>query len=208
MHRYHARMDGIGWALSAMSAARTRLDVAAQNLANSSTDGFRKTNLRGFLDASGVQFQRSPDTAQGALRRTGRDFDFAIVGAGAFRLRDHDGRLHQTRSGSFARDRFSRLVDREGRVLIGAHGPVCVPEGAIVDGQGSIVRDGIVLNRIPLPSGSNVRSGFLESSNVDVISQMIDVLTSQRSFEAAQKVLAVIDRIHEHSSTQLAELKS
>jgi flagellar basal-body rod protein FlgF len=201
-------MDGIGWALSAMSAARTRLDVAAQNLANGSTDGFRKTNLRGFLDASGVQFQRSADAAQGALRRTGRDFDFAIVGPGAFQVRGHDGRLHQTRSGSFVRDRFSRLVDRDGRVLIGAQGPVCVPDHATVDAQGRIQRDGAVLNRIPLPSGSNIRSGFLESSNVDVISQMIDVLTAQRSFEAAQKVLSAIDRIRERSSTQVAEIKS
>jgi flagellar basal-body rod protein FlgF len=201
-------MDGIGWALSAMSAARTRLDVAAQNVANGSTDGFRKTNLRGFLGATGVQLQRTTDAAQGALRPTRRDFDFAIVGQGAFRLRDHEGHLHHTRTGSFVRDNFSRLVDRQGRVLIGARGPVCVPDRATVDAGGSIVRDGVILNRIPLPFGSTVRSGFLESSNVDVISQMIDLLTAQRSFEAAQKVLSAIDRTRERSSTQVAELKS
>lgn len=204
---YHAPMDGIGWAASAMNAARTRLDVAAENLANGSTDGFRKTDVRGFLTARGVAMQRIGSTAQGPLRRTGRAFDLAIAGSGNFRVRDSAGHVSVTRNGAFTRDRFSRLVDDGGRVLMGTRGPLCVPDGAVIDANGTVSRNGSVLNRIALPNGSSVRSGFLEASNVDAIGEMIDVLTAQRSFETAQQVLSSIDQTRERANTQVAQMK-
>lgn len=201
-------MDGIAWALSAMSAARERLDVAAGNLANGSSDGFRRAALRGRLTGSGVQLRRVVDYSQGALRRTGRPFDLAIAGAGTFRVRAADGRVTATRSGAFIRDRFNRLADSSGRVLLGSRGPVCVPDGATIESDGSVTRDGATLNSIALPAGSSVRSGFLESANVDAIGEMIDVLTAQRSFESAQKVLSAIDQTRERAATQVAQVKS
>lgn len=204
---YHAHMDGIGWAASAMNAARVRLDTATENLANGSTDGFRKTDVRGFLTARGIAMARSRSAAQGALRRTGRPFDLAIIGSGEFRVRGSGGRVVSTRNGAFTRDRFSRLVDDAGRVLLGSRGPVRVPDGASIEENGSITRNGIVLDRIALPVGSSVRGGFLETSNVDAIGEMIDVLTAQRSFEGAQKVLSAIDQTRERASTQVAQLK-
>lgn len=190
-----------------MNAARTRLDVAAENLANGSTDGFRKSDLRGFLTSSGVQIQRVSSAVQGPLRHTGRQFDLAIAGSGAFRVRDRSGRIATTRDGAFTRDRFGRLADDAGRVLIGTRGPLCVPDGASIDANGNVVRNGSVLNRIALPAGSTIRSGFLEGSNVDAIGEMIDVLTAQRAFETAQKVLSAIDQTRERANTQVAELK-
>lgn len=187
-----------------MSAAQTRLDVAAENLANASNDGFRKTRLRGFLRAAGIAMARERDTSQGALRRTGRDLDLAISGSGAFNVRDASGKMHTTRGGAFMRDRFERLCDERGRVVIGTRGPVLLPDGAHIEPGGAIVRNGTILNRIPLPPGSALRTGFLESSNVDTIGEMIDVLTSQRSFETAQKVLEAIDKTRERNTTQTA----
>jgi flagellar basal body rod protein FlgG len=205
--RYHARMDGIGWAASAMNAARTRLDVAAENLANGSTDGFQKRNIRGFLTAQGVAMRQSRSSAQGPLRRTGGDFDLAISGTGSFRVRDSGGRVFTTRGGAFKRDRFDRLVGDGGRVLLGTRGPVCVPDGATIDASGTVSRNGVVLNRIALPNGSSLRTGFLEGSNVDAIDEMMDVLTAQRSFESAQKVLSAIDQTRERANTEVAQLK-
>lgn len=200
-------MDGIGWAASAMNAARTRLDVAAGNLANGSTDGFRKTDVRGFLTATGIAMTRSRSTSQGPLRHTGRQFDLAITGAGNFRVREGSGHVSVTRDGAFTRDRFNRLVDDSGRVLLGVRGPICVPDGATIDASGTVSRNGMVLNRIALPNGSSVRSGFLEGSNADAIGEMIDVLTAQRSFETAQTVLSSIDQTRERANTQVAQLK-
>jgi flagellar basal body rod protein FlgG len=48
----------MAWAASAMVAARTRLEIAAENLANVSTDGFRPVTARGFLTSLGVAIER------------------------------------------------------------------------------------------------------------------------------------------------------
>ena len=47
-------MDGIEWTASAMRAARTRLEIAAQNLANASSEGFRKAVAHVALGAQGL----------------------------------------------------------------------------------------------------------------------------------------------------------
>jgi flagellar basal body rod protein FlgG len=162
-----------------MAAARARLEIATQNLANSSSDGFRKMLARGTLTPLGVRIQRTADSEQGALRRTGRADDFAIVGGGYFLLRDERGRVLHTRNGAFVRDRSGDLRDDGGRVFVGTH----------------------------LAPGASVRSGFLESSNVNAIGEMVDVLTAQRSFETAQKVVSAIDQTREKASNELARLK-
>jgi flagellar basal body rod protein FlgG len=47
-------MDGMAWATSAMVAARRRLEIATENLANVSSEGFHRVVVRGSLTASGV----------------------------------------------------------------------------------------------------------------------------------------------------------
>jgi flagellar basal body rod protein FlgG len=51
-------MDGIAWAASAMIAARSRLEIATENLANVSSDGFRRVLARGLLTPAGVTIAR------------------------------------------------------------------------------------------------------------------------------------------------------
>jgi len=200
-------MDGIAWAASAMIAARSRLDIATDNLANASSDGFRRHSARGRLSSNGARIERIESSEQGALRRTGRPFDLALVGPGDFSVRDLSGRVVRTRSGAYTRDRFERLRDDAGRVLLGVGGPVRVAAGATVEADGSVRKDGVVLDRLALPAGTTVRSGFIESANVNAITEMVDVLTAQRSFESAQKVLSAIDATRQKSSDDLARLK-
>ncbi len=172
-------MDGIGWAASAMAAARRRLEIATQNLANSSSDGFRRADAHGFLTAAGVRVETVTDQRQGALRRTGRSDDRAIVGPGYFVVRDARGSLAQTRAGAFVRGRDGLYYDDAGRRLIGTH----------------------------LAAGSSVRRGFLESSNVNSIGEIIDVLAAQRSFETAQQTISAIDRTRQKADNDVPRLK-
>ncbi len=162
-----------------MAAAQARLEIAAQNLANGSSDGFRKSLARGRLQARGVRIVPVRDDEQGPLRRTGRAFDRAIVGRGSFVVRDAGGRMMETRGGAFSRDRFGRLRDDLGRTLV----------------------------RTSLAPGAYVRAGFLESSNVDSVGEMVDVLEAERSFETAQKVLTAIDQARERTSSRMSEFK-
>ena len=190
-----------------MTAARTRLEIATENLANVSTGGFRVVRGRGTLGPTGVAIRRERTNAQGSVRWTGGEFDLALVGRGAFRVRDAHGRVVTSRDGAFARAADGTLRDRQGRVLLGVSGALRVPAGARIDDGGRVVRDGRVLDRMTLPSGTSLRAGFLEDSGVDAIAQMVDVLTAERSFESAQKVVSAIDRTREKSASDVARVK-
>ena len=190
-----------------MIAARSRLDIATGNLANVSSDGFHAVVARGRLTGHGVEIAQSSAPGQGVFRHTGRPFDFAIVGDGAFRLQDHRGRVSATRDGAFERDRFGALRDAQGRVLLGLHGPLRVPGGATIDERGRVLLGGKQIDRIAAGRDATLRSGFLETSNVDAISEMVGVLTSQRSFESAEKTVAAIDAVRQKSSNDVARIK-
>jgi flagellar basal body rod protein FlgG len=185
-------MDGIAWAASAMIAARTRLEIATENLANVSTDGFCRSAARGFLTTLGVSIERRLAPGQGSLRHTGRDLDLAIVGDGAFRVRDVSGSVRETRAGAFVRQSDDTLRDARGGTLLGAHGAF---RGAHPDAR-----------TLGLPPSSRVQSGFLESPNVDAIAEMIDVLAAERSFESAQKAVTAID-VSRQKSAEAARVR-
>lgn len=169
-----------------MVAARTRLEIATENLANVSTDGFCRHAAHGFLTALGVLIERRPAPAQGSLRHTGRDLDLAIVGDGSFRLRDASGSVRETRAGTFVRQDDGTLRDARGGTLLGAHGAF---RGPHADARA-----------LGLPSSSRVQSGFLELPGVDAIAEMIDVLAAERSFETAQKAVTAIDSSRQKSA--------
>ncbi|MGH7736756.1 MAG: flagellar basal body rod C-terminal domain-containing protein [Candidatus Tyrphobacter sp.] len=171
-------MDGIDWAGSAMVAARERLEIAANNLANVSSDGFRASVARGSLTSGGVAIGRTVPARQGSLRHTGRSDDLAILGTGDFLVRDRGGRIVRTRGGAFTRGRDGRLRDDAGRVLVATR----------------------------LGDGSVVRQGFLEASNVDAIGEMVSMLAAQRGFESAQKAVEAIDVARRKASSDVAKV--
>lgn len=193
---------------TAMQAARSRLDVSAGNLANVSTDGFHKHLSHVSLTDHGLVASSSIDSSQGALKHTGRTFDLAIVGAGGFFVRDPDGSVVETRSGSFERSAAGYLVDERGRALLGEHAPVAASADATIDARG-IVRDaGSEVAQIRLPAGTTVQSGFLESTNVDAVREMVEVLDAQRAFETAQKALGAIDETRNKDANDVARVRS
>ena len=182
-----AAMDGIAWAASAMVAARTRLEIATENLANASTDGYARVSARGFLTALGVAVARARTKERGALRETGRDLDFAIVGDGAFRVRDAAGRVATTRAGAFVRTAGGELRDAAGRTLLGRRGALRFPPGARLDGDGRVWVNGRVGDALSIPPNARLQSGFLEGAGVDAIAEMVNVLSAERAFESARE---------------------
>lgn len=203
---YDAPMDGIDWAGSAMTAARSRLDIATGNLANVSTNGFERLVARGVLTSRGAVVRGEQTVDHGMLHHTGNPYDLAIVGGGAFRVRD-GSRVSTTRNGAFVRDRDGCLRDGGGRTLLGLHGPLRVPAGATLDERGHVLMAGHQVDRIPLDPGAMLRCGYLETANVDAIGEMVDILTAQRSFESAEKVVAAIDGTRQKASNDVARLK-
>ncbi len=190
-----------------MIAARSRLEIAAHNLANVSSDGFGAVVAQGMLTPKGVQVIGSRSRRHGALRHTGRDFDLALVGAGAFRVRDRFGAVHTTRDGAFSRQGDGSLLDLSGRVLLGTSGALKVPVGARIDEHGYVIAGARRIDRIALPLGSRLESGFLEAPAVNAIGEMVNLLCAERSFESAQKVVSAIDRTRQKASDDVARVK-
>jgi flagellar basal-body rod protein FlgF len=195
-------MDGMDWMASAMRAATSQLETATHNLANVASDGFRRLRSELTLTGRGLVARETPDPAQGGLRETGRTLDLALLGPGGFRVG-----ATETRNGAFVRDRDGYLADQQGRRVQGTVGPVRLSESATIGPDGSIRDDGRLVGRLPLPAGTTVRSGALESSSVDAIGETLAVLTAQRAFETAQKTLVAIDQTRDKAVNDVGRLK-
>src|SRR5665213_1846448 len=116
---HYRRMDGQHWMASAMRAARAQLEIATHNLANASTDGFRRTTGATRIAHDGLSVFERTVREQGAIRSTGRRFDLALLGEGTFAVG-----TTRTREGAFTRDHDGFLTDDRGRRLHGTHADV------------------------------------------------------------------------------------
>ncbi len=194
------------WTASAMRASRASLDTATHNLANVTSDGFRKLTTRVALGRDGLRTANATSHEQGAIRHTGAPFDLALLGPGAFVV-GSGASTRTTRDGAFARDRDGYLVAADGARLHGACGPLRVSADATIAPDGVVHDGGRAIDRLVLPPGTSVQSGAVETSDVDPIGETLAILQAQRAFETAQKVFSAIDATREKSVDDVARVK-
>ena len=150
-------------ARTGLDAQQTSMDVIANNLANVSTNGFKRARpvfedlLYQTIRQPGAQSSqtsqipsglqigtgaRPVSTArihtQGALQQTGNDLDLAIDGAGFLQVLLPDGSTAYTRDGSFQKDNQGQLVTSNGYAV---QPSVTIPANAL---SVTISKDGIV----------------------------------------------------------------
>ena len=222
-------MDNAGFvALNRQAGLLKELETVAQNIANMSTDGYRREGVvfsefvvsggRGGESLSmGYANGRATDLAQGALRQTNGNFDFAIEGPGFFLVGTPDGdRL--TRAGAFTPSAEGLLVAPDGSTLLDAGGaPVFVPGDAAqiaVGADGTVSADGNPIAQIglwepadplqmtrdkgvrfdpgdaPVPvEDGRILQGFVERSNVDPVRELTRMVEVQRAYELGKTFL-------------------
>lgn len=162
------------------------------------------------------------DFSSGAFDKTGNPLDLAIDGDGFFQLRLDDGSTVLTRAGSFEVDQNGFLSFPGGALVLGEGGPINVGSGKVsISGTGEIESDGVSVGRIvpvtvddltqlqkigsssfAVPAGTElkevphatIQQGFLETSNVDIVQEMIDMIISFREYEADAKALQTQDQ--------------
>lgn len=195
-------MDGMQWMTSAMHAARAQLETATQNLANVSSDGFRRATSHLALSSGGVRAFETRGFEQGAIRHTGRTLDLAILGPGTFEVGGKP-----TRSGAFLADRDGYLVDDRGSRVRGLSGAIRITTTTTIGTDGAIREGGRVVNAIALPARSTLQTGVLETSNVNAIGETLAILNAQRAFETAQKTLVAIDDTRQKAMNDVVRLK-
>lgn len=140
-----------------------------------------------------------------------------------------------TRDGSFTMTRDGYLVDMNGNNLLGESGEISVPIDAanvVIDGDGSVYADGTYIDKVKVTDfedydylkkigdnryvavdGANeidanviVNQGYTEQSNVNVVSEMVDMIAITRAYEANQKVIQTIDGTLELAANSVGKL--
>jgi flagellar basal body rod protein FlgG len=162
------------------------------------------------------------DLAPGEFIQTGNALDLALDGDGFFAVQDADGRTRLTRAGEFVLDADGTVRSPQGHLLLRDDGaPLTLPPSGgeiAVDTAGDVNVGGVLAGRIQTvavedagqlvrldgatfdgaglalaPAEARVRQGFLEGSNVDAVSEMVELMNHVRLFESQQKALRTTD---------------
>jgi flagellar basal body rod protein FlgG len=154
----------------------------------------------------------------GPFRETGRSLDLALPEDHLLVVETAKGRRY-TRAGILDVDPSGRLVDGGGRPVLGTDGkPITglgqeaaiAPDGAVLEGgaekgrllvvraaRGAVAPEGGNLLRAereqeiqPAPE-AELRPGWLEGSLADPLSELVELIESQRAFETYQKLVTI-----------------
>lgn len=160
---------------------------------------------------------------QGSIRQTGNTFDLCIEGPGYFAVETPQGERY-TRNGAFARSAEGELVTMQGyRVLDQGGASVQIPDGVEVSigANGEITIDDEQVGTLrfiefedPLtllkegenfysaqenlrgtPATGVIAQGALEASNVNVVEEMIKLISAQRAYETNSKAVTTQDSL-------------
>lgn len=158
---------------------------------------------------------------QGNFDRTGNMLDLALEGNGFFVFQTEKGENVLSRSGNLSVSSDGYLVNSNGNRLMSDSGPINVGGGELsVSESGQVqvdhadvaaiqvvdIEDKTVLQKtgtgeFRIPDEAQItkavefriRQGYLESSNVDVVKEMVDMIISYRNFEADAKSVQAQD---------------
>ncbi|MCL1925784.1 MAG: flagellar hook-basal body protein [Syntrophorhabdaceae bacterium] len=168
------------------------------------------------------------DYSPGAHFTTGNPLDVALVGNGFMTLEGD----RYTRSGALVLNREGFLVTSTGRRVLGEGGPIQIPPGGkvLIASGGQVSSDGVVVGTIklvdfanttslvalsngefrsddtPTASTASVASGYLEASNVDAVTEMVQMINTVREFEIYQKAIRMFDDAAARVNSEMAKI--
>lgn len=173
------------------------------------------------------------DYSSGPISQTGNPLDLALDGDGFFAVTTPDGTAY-TRQGNFRLSSDGTLVTSDGYPLLGQGGAVRIQGGHIdIDSKGTVKVDGTPVGTLSLvdfekpyklnkigstlfvPSGEQapvpvsktlIQQGHLEGSNVETISEMVQMIETNRYFEACQRVIRGFDDMTAKAANDLGRL--
>jgi flagellar basal-body rod protein FlgG len=189
-------------AKTGLDAQQTQLDVTSNNLANVSTNGFKRA--RGVFEDLLYQTLRQPGASssattqvpsglqigtgvrpvateriftQGNLTQTGNSLDIAVQGEGFFQIQLPDGTVGYTRDGAFQKDSQGQIVTANGYPLSPA---ITIPSNAL---SISIGTDGVVTvlqtgSPTPVQVGQIQLASFVNSGGLQSMGQNLFLETA------------------------------
>ena len=174
------------------------------------------------------------DYAAGPTSQSGNPLDLALDGDGFFAVTTPDGTAY-TRQGNFRTSADGTLVTVDGYPVQGSGGSAIRIQGSRVeiDAKGGVIVDGTqtgalsvldfekpyaltkVGNALFVPADpqatpqagkAQIQQGHLEGSNVDSISEMVQMIETNRYFEACSKVIKGFDDITAKAASEVGRV--
>ena len=206
-------------AVSGMIATENKQNTVVNNMTNANTIGYKADNLvtKSFDD---VLIKNQQRVSKGTY--TTNKSNFAINGSGFFVIQTPGG-VKYSRDGQFFVNNQGNLVNSSGDLVLGINnggtlGPINVGNSDyVLDSNNNIVINGRANQKLAIADfadysklgkvGDNyyeaqeeptyiqadVRQGFLETSNVNILNEMVDMISVMRNFETNQKFVTMID---------------
>lgn len=197
-------------------------------------DGPDRPNI-GSLGVGAVIDEIATIHTRGGMRATGNKFDMAIEGAGYFVVETPAG-LRYTRNGNFTRSSRGELVTQDGYRVLGQRGPIqlgntqsrveIAEDGRVMvnniaadrlrvvtfANENQLVKEGASLFA-PGPgqqeqaiAGSVIRTGFIEVSNVNVVTEMVNLINGLRAYEINSQAIHAHDQMLDKAVNQVAQV--
>ncbi len=184
-----------------------------------------KTVLDG--ESSTLQTDYGVDYSHGSLKYTGNTFNMAIDGDGFFAVETangirytRNGQFQLSNTGEIITDTGSKVLGQGGPIVIPkGGGEILIDKKGIIKVNGKEIGRLMITNFNDLtklvPTGNstfaapddivddtgekkyNVAQGYLESSNVSVVTEMVDMITNMRSYEASNNVIKTFSDLME-----------
>ena len=188
------------------------LSMVANNLANSSTTGYKtdRAIFSEYIQASGNEdpsismgwlSAHTYELSQGAVQATGNTYDLALQGDGFFAVETDRG-VRLTRAGHFQQDPAGRLTDAQGNTVLGAGGnQITIPDNAsliTIGADGSISADGQLIDRVGVfeTEGDLVRDA----------DTLFEPLAGYAPFEAGQMIQGALEQSNVSPVEEIARM--
>lgn len=179
------------------------------------------------VDTGSLQTNYGVDQSKGSLIYTGNTLDIAVDGDGFFTLETdkgmrytRNGQFQLSNNGEIVTSTGSKLLGQGGPLIVPKGGSQIAIDklgGVNVDGKSigklmitnftdlnSLVGTGDSAFAAPIESVSEdgdkkfkVAQGYLERSNVNVVMEMVDMITNMRSYEASNNVVKTFSDLME-----------
>lgn len=156
-------------ALSGADALRRKMEVVANNIANSTTSGFRREAV--LFETDRMEPKRNQpldfvsdrstyrDLSQGSFIQTGNAFDVALSGPGFLSVKDPKGETVYTRAGALKLSPEGNIVDASGNSIMSDGGDVInIPDtvkNITIGSDGTVAGDNGVLGKLAINEFAN-----------------------------------------------------
>ena len=182
-----------------------------------------------------INVQSVTDFSQGPIKATGNMLDVALRNAKDFFVVNTPEGQTYTRAGDFTLNVEGELVTQDGMQVLGDGGPIVVNGiGARINADGSVTANGQTVGRLgvvriedttklerigstrfrlakgseaPAEVDAQLEPQALEMANVTAVSSMVELINTQRAFQAYTKTADTVDQLNQMAINQIGRVR-